>query len=771
MASNRRHSYQDLRARVAELEHAASYPRLNPNPVTDCDPTGRPTYLNPAARRLFPDLEHAATAHPWLADWPAALAALRASAEGFRVRTIPVGQRWYQQTLVLVSEYQRVRIYGNDVTETERAKQAAARSAAQLKAVLDSVSDGLFVVAADGTLVFANPAVAELSGLGQKPEGQSIAPYTQIEVHDQAGHPIPETDWPVHRALRGERVREAVCHIHRHGGGNSYLAVYNATPVFEADGKVAMAVVTSRDVTERSRAAEALRVSEEKFAKAFATNPAAISLTGLEDGLMVDVNDTWLDMFGYRREEVIGRSTKTLPVWPAPEARERLAAELRDKGWFRGREQVVMKRDGQPMVTLASAELLTIAGKPMVLSTWLDISQRKHIEDELREANVKLRDADRHKNEFLAVLSHELRNPLAPIRNSLFILDRAAPGGEQERRAKQVIARQVSHLASLVDDLLDVTRVSRNKIQLQRERLDLNDLVRGAVEDNRSLFVKAGVRLDLAPAQAPLVVHADRTRMAQIVGNLLQNAAKFTVTGGQTRVSLAREEGAAVVRVVDDGVGMSEATLARLFQSFMQADQTLDRSKGGLGLGLALVKGLVELHGGTVSAHSEGLGKGSAFTVRLALAAAIPVNPDRQVEATAASPAAGRHRILIIEDNVDAAVTLRDALELSRHAVEVAYDGCQGLDKARAFRPEVVLCDIGLPGMDGFEVARAVRADPTLSDVFLVALSGYAQPEDLQRAAEVGFQRHLAKPPNLEILEGILAQLTPVTRTPLPRSR
>jgi len=355
------------------------------------------------------------------------------------------------------------------------------------------------------------------------------------------------------------------------------------------------------------------------------------------------------------------------------------------------------------------------------------------------------------------VLSHELRNPLAPISNSLWVLERAKQGEAGARRAKEVIDRQVGHLSRLVDDLLDVTRISRNKIQLHRDRMDLCEVVRRSVEDQHSLFESRKVLLESDLPPRPIFVNADATRVAQMVGNLLQNAAKFTNRGGTTRVLVAsdRPRGQAMVRVVDDGVGMAAETLESLFHPFMQADVSLDRSRGGLGLGLALVKGLVELHGGEVSARSEGLGKGAEFEVRLPLsdlAAAVTragqfVSPRRRV------------RVLIIEDNVDAADSLRDALQLGEHEVAVAYEGREGIARAREMRPDVVLCDIGLPGMNGFEVARAFRAEEALRRTFLVALSGYALPDDLRRAQEAGFEQHLAKPVNMEVLEELFAAL------------
>ena len=355
------------------------------------------------------------------------------------------------------------------------------------------------------------------------------------------------------------------------------------------------------------------------------------------------------------------------------------------------------------------------------------------------------------------MLSHELRNPLAPIRNSLYVLGRAAPGSEQANRATAVINRQVEHLTGLVDDLLDITRISRGKIRLERRRVELNDLVRRTVDDHRSLFEENGVRLDCKLGPEPLFVNADPTRLAQVVGNLLGNAAKFAGHGGVAQVSISTEPGTrrTTILVADSGAGMTKETLAHLFEPFMQGEATLDRSKGGLGLGLALARELVRLHGGEIRAHSDGTGRGAQFTVSLPQAE----NEDAPEEPAVANRISTGRRVLIIEDNLDAATSLREALELDAHQVAVAHDGPAGLAMASDFHPEVVLCDIGLPGMNGYDVARAFRADEALKRTFLVALSGYALPEDLQHAAEAGFERHLAKPLGLQALQDLLSSL------------
>jgi CheY-like chemotaxis protein/nitrogen-specific signal transduction histidine kinase len=385
-------------------------------------------------------------------------------------------------------------------------------------------------------------------------------------------------------------------------------------------------------------------------------------------------------------------------------------------------------------------------------------AERKIAEQALQEANLRLIQLDKHKNWFLAVLSHELRNPLMPIKNGLHILDSSDPGGERAARARAVIGRQVDQLTRLVDDLLDLTRVTQDKIQLARRQADLNDVAYRAAEDNRPLFEKGGQRLDVDVAATPVPVYADPARLAQIVGNLLVNAAKFTSRGGHTRLSVSIDETTrhAVLSVADTGIGLAPDTLPRLFHPFMQVEATLDRSRGGLGLGLVLVKRLVELHQGTIAVHSAGLGCGAEFVVRLPLqigdtASTHPVKSDARQH---------RRRVLIVEDNVDAALSMSEALEMDHYEVAVAYDGPAGLAKAHEFHPEVMLCDIGLPGMNGYELAREVRRDASLKDVHLVALSGYALPDDLKRAEDAGFEQHLAKPPSIERVEALLATIS-----------
>ncbi|HEY5955396.1 MAG TPA: ATP-binding protein, partial [Polyangiaceae bacterium] len=360
------------------------------------------------------------------------------------------------------------------------------------------------------------------------------------------------------------------------------------------------------------------------------------------------------------------------------------------------------------------------------------------------------------KNEFIAMLSHELRNPLTPIRNSLYILEHSAVGGETARRAREVIDRQTQHMTRLIDDLLDMTRISRGKIRLHREGVLLDNLLARCADDHREHFHRAGLTLEVRSEKEPILINGDTTRLSQVIGNLLQNAAKFTPAGGRVSVHLEQTSPTlATLRVSDNGAGIAPDTLRHLFEPFVQADRTLDRSRGGLGLGLALAKGIVELHGGTISAHSEGPGCGSEFIVTLPLTSDTELKP----RSTVRPPPGGSRRVLIIEDNLDAAQTLREVLELSDHVVEVARDGTEGLLKVRTFEPDVVLCDLGLPIMDGYAVARQIRADPRLRPTFLVALSGYALQEDIDRSRAAGFDRHIPKPARVETIEKLLSEV------------
>lgn len=368
-------------------------------------------------------------------------------------------------------------------------------------------------------------------------------------------------------------------------------------------------------------------------------------------------------------------------------------------------------------------------------------------------------EADRRKNEFLAMLGHELRNPLAAIRNAVYLL--TLPGGDAALSGQglEVVGRQVRHLTRLADDLLDVARIARGKIRFQMERLDLAQLVRATAEDRRAGLEAAGLSLTLELPAGPVWVQGDPARLAQVVDNLLGNAAKFTNAGGRVSVRIAVPPSSQRVEVAvrDTGVGIEPELLPRLFEAFTQGGQSLDRGTGGLGLGLALVRGIVRLHGGDVGAASAGPGQGAEFTFWLPRAPEVA--PPAEPAAAAAAPSRRCWQVLVVEDNSDTADTWRLLLETHGHEVAVAYSGLEGVDLARRFHPQVILSDLGLPDLDGYAVARALRADPATARAWLIAITGYGQTDDQRQAHEAGFDRYLTKPVDPDDLLGLLASL------------
>jgi PAS domain S-box-containing protein len=631
----------------------------------------------------------------------------------------------------------------------ESEQQALAR-AAELQMVLDLVPAAVWIARdPNADTIEANRFGAELL---EQPQGANIsvtAPPGERPANFRPmrnGVEVAADDLPIQAAARrGVEVRNSELEVAFEDGRVRHL-LGNAAPLRDAVGRVLGSVGAFIDITERKRAEASLAESEARFRHLADALPQMVFDLDA-DGRSGYFNEQWLRHTGSIPADVEARDALV-----HPDDRTRVEAQWRAavRGGTRYECEYRLRRhDGQYRWILARAvPVRDAAGR---VTRWFGTATDVH---DLKQTQEAMRETARLKDDFLAMLSHELRNPLAPITNSLYVLDRVEPGGEQARRAHEVIGRQTAHLTKLVNDLLDATRLTRHRIELNREAVDLNVAVGRAVEDHRNLFDEAGVSLDFAPAPRPVPVSADATRLAQVVGNLLHNAVKYTPPGGHASVRLSVEPEGATIRVRDDGAGIASEMIPRLFQPFTQARQSLDRGHGGLGLGLALVKGLVDLHGGSVSAHSEGPGTGSEFVVRLPLtAAATPA-----LEAPRAPGRSTPRRVLVVEDNPDAASSLRETLSLWGHEVAVAWEGAGAIECARRFRPEFILCDIGLPGMDGYAVARAVRADEALRDTRLIALTGYVLPDDLKRAAEAGFETHLAKPPRLEELSALLGQ-------------
>jgi signal transduction histidine kinase len=493
------------------------------------------------------------------------------------------------------------------------------------------------------------------------------------------------------------------------------------------------------------RAAEALRLSEERFRTALKTAPIAVFNQDLA------LATTWI--------------YDPSSIWPgdAAEAASSDAALLRalkrqviDTG--SGARQEVRLRNGDTDsfydVTIEPLRDATgaIAG---ITCAAVDITRHHLLEEKLRTQTRELAEADRRKDEFLAMLGHELRNPLAPIANGLHVLKLTDLAPAAHARTLSLMQRQVNHMVRLLDDLLDVSRITRGKIQLRQEPLELADVLSGAVEASTPLIEQRRHRLELHLPSESLRVFADPDRLTQVFANLLHNAAKYTDDGGRITVTATRRGREVIVEVRDTGIGIPTDLMPGIFDVFRQGDTSLDRARGGLGLGLTVVRRLVEMHGGGVSAFSAGPGKGSELVVRLPL---LPSDLVLTAPLRTVTPAlAGGHRILVVDDNVDAARSLGMALTALGHEVHCVHSGQRALEVVASFHPEVVLLDIGLPGMDGYETARRLRAEPASEQLLLVAVTGYRGAKEGPEARGAGFDHHLLKPVDVERLQSLFA--------------
>lgn len=457
-----------------------------------------------------------------------------------------------------------------------------------------------------------------------------------------------------------------------------------------------------------------------------------------------DVTDRWCGSFKLFSADGV----------PIPHDECWMALAIKQKKEFNGHEIIVERPDGSRLTALAHAnpfldESGDLSGAVNVL---VDISDRKVIEKSLK-------DADRRKDEFLAILAHELRNPLAPMRNALELMQPGTSDAATMEEARTLMERQLEHMVRLVDDLMDVSRITRNKLALRKAPVELAAVVQSAVESVRPLIEASRHTLEVKLPEEPVYLDADQTRLSQALQNLLNNAAKYTEPNGQISLKATVEGAEAVIRVSDTGIGIPAEMLPRIFEMFTQDDRTLERSQGGLGIGLNLVRGLVEMHGGTVEAHSGGRGMGSEFVVRLpVLEDYVPAALRSSVDSEPAAKEAS-WRILVVDDNRDAANSLGILLRLAGNEIKVAYDGLQALDAAMEFRPDIIFLDIGLPGMSGHDVARSIREQPWGEAMFLIALTGWGQDEDRKRSTDAGFNLHMVKPVDPASLRSLLAGL------------
>jgi len=626
--------------------------------------------------------------------------------------------------------------------------------------LLDSVHDAICAMDENYIVTYWNDMAEEIFG------------YSAEEV---LGKPSP-----IQAAITGSSRNQEIANmindgfyvgeaIYNHKNGTPVYTNVHATVFKDSQGAYKGNVATFRDITRQKQIEKAVAESERKYRELLKYAPTGIFEIDFRKKRFLSVNDYMCQLSGYSREELL-----EMNPFDILDDQSKIAFQSRISQWLNGEkpdknvDYKVIAKDGREIyITLNVTFTTDENGKPLGATViGQDITERKLAERELQETQKqaldlveKLNRTDLNKNEFISVLSHELRNPLASIMMGITVLDQVSPGSEEAIQAREIIKRQTDHLTRLVDDLLEVTRITQNKIKLKKERLELNQLVDQVVQDYRPQFAEKKVGLESRLNAGPVYLEADPARLTQAVGNLLANAFQFTDSGGNTQVTVETDQinMEAVIKIKDTGKGIDSSLLSDLFEPFMQADNSLDRSHSGLGMGLSIVKGIAILHGGSVAASSEGLGRGTKFTIRLPLAFQEVQNSSEQEEPIVEEQPRSL-RILVIDDMPTITRLLSIMLKNLGHEVIIASSGPEGIAKAREFNPEIVFCDIGMPGMDGYDVAREIRSDERLKNAFLIALSGYAQDEDLKRSMAAGFDRHLAKPLRLAVLKATLAE-------------
>lgn len=531
--------------------------------------------------------------------------------------------------------------------------------------------------------------------------------------------------------------------------GRKYMLL-NARRICGKDNQTEFILLAIEDTTERRRAEDARREIESRYTSLVQNiKDHSIFMMDLE-GNITTWNAEAERIIGYAEAEILGQNFSVI-FTPEDlragmsEQELRLAREdgrAEDERWH-------VRKDGSRFWALGIVTPMHDAGGNLSGFSKIlrDMTDRKRAEEALQEA-------DRHKDVFLATLAHELRNPLAPIRNGLQLL-RLATEPEAREEARAMMERQLGQMIRLVDDLLDLSRISRNKLELRKARIDLWAVIQSAVETARPQIEAHGHTLTVTLPPSPVYLHADLTRLAQVFWNLLNNSAKYMEPGGRINLTATAAGSEAVVTVADTGIGIPAEALPRLFDMFSQVDRNLDRAQGGLGIGLALVKGLTESHGGAVTAFSAGVGKGSSFVVRLPIVLGVPIQEKAPQDATTLGP---KGRILVVDDNRDGASSLAMLLSLMGHDTRTAHDGMEGVELAEAFRPDLIVLDIGLPKLNGLDACRRIREKAWAKAVVIVAATGWGQGEDRRRSDEAGCDYHLVKPVDAAELDRLLAR-------------
>lgn len=660
-------------------------------------------------------------------------------------------RRWLSAVIYPIKDadgiVQEVVLVHEDITPRQRAEREKEQSEQRTRIILESITDAFFALDRDWRFSYVNPRAERL--LDRAP-----------------GDLLGKVIWDVYPGLIGGEFERAYRRVASERVTQSVTAYYpDHTRWYEVhvypapDGGIS---IYFRDVSERKRAeaeVDRLREASEQQRRIYETalsNSVDFNYVFDLEGRFRYVNQALLTLWGKALHEAVGKSFFDLdyPHDLAVRLQQQILDVINSKRPIKD-ETPYSSAVGERQYEYIFVPVFGADGSvEAVAGSTRDITERKR-------AEVALRDADRRKDEFLATLAHELRNPLAPIRNSLQILKLPRVDSATMQQARDMIERQVHHLVRLVDDLLDVSRVMRGKVELRKEQVELASIIARAVETVEPLIAVQGHQLEITCPPESLLLDADPVRLAQVVGNLLTNSAKYTEASGRIWLTVARENELAILKVRDTGIGISSDMLPHVFDLFVQADHAATRSQGGLGIGLTLVKNLVEMHGGTVAAHSDGLGKGCDFVVHLPLLAPqsqkVADSPDEEPEQRVLRTSG--HRLLVVDDNKDAAVSLATLLRLQGHEVLVVHDGASALTLTSSYRPNLVFLDIGMPGMDGYETARRMRQQPGLENVVLVAVTGWGQRDDLRRAADAGFNHHLVKPPEPNAIERLLAEL------------
>jgi PAS domain S-box-containing protein len=538
--------------------------------------------------------------------------------------------------------------------------------------------------------------------------------------------------------------------------GSCYRASVVITAIPEGDGAPRGFIHVTRDLTEQRAHVMALRESEERF-RLLVEGVQEYAIFRLDpEGKVASWNRGAEMIKGYAASEIIGSHFSCFyppdailqgkPAWELEMATRYGSVE--EEGWR-------VRKDGSRF--WANVVITALRDKEGNLRGFAKVTRDMTVRRRVEE----LEQADRQKDEFLALIAHELRNPLAPIRTALDVLRRRDVPAPALGQAGRIAERQLRHMARLLDDLLDVSRIREGRIELRKEFLNVSTLMRAAAAAARPLMDERQHDFVVDEPANEIWVEGDHVRLEQVLGNLLNNAAKYTDPGGKIRLSAEKNDGDVLIRVQDTGIGIEPMMVSRVFDLFVQAERRTELSAGGIGIGLSLVKKLVELHGGRVEAFSAGVGRGAEFIVRLSTAAPPPAAERKPLTSPPIDATARGLRVLLVDDNADSADGLGILLELQGHEVRVAYDGPTALENARQFRPHVALLDIGMPSMDGYELARRLRATPETKDVLLVAMTGWGQDEDHRKSREAGFAHHLVKPFEPAALEKLLADLKP----------